>query len=192
MSYYGNHLSTTTPSWLPVSSNVFQFIFDWYFIFFLSAAQSKYTWNKILILKCSWTKPNASSARLFVFTPLDVQFWDSNISDENVKLFCTCSCQIACKPATQEQSWHQISECSLRWKKKTGPVFSCWCCDFRVWNRGGKKKMTSGRLVSLPHLHEKQEGISIPLSLSSIYSSCQHYLINDPMHYSKTVWTFAF
>lgn len=109
-------------------------------LFFLSAAQSKYTWNKILILKCSWTKPNASSARLFVFTPLDVQFWDSNISDENVKLFCTCSCQIACKPATQEQSWHQISECSLRWKKKTGPVFSCWCCDFRVWNRGGKKK----------------------------------------------------
>lgn len=25
-------------------------------------------------------------------------------------------------------------------EKKTGPVFSCWCCDFRVWNRGGKKK----------------------------------------------------
>ena len=43
-----------------------------------------------------------------------------------------------------------------------------------------EKKMWSGRLVSLLHLHEKQEGISIPLSLSSIYSSCQYYLINDP------------
>lgn len=43
--------------------------------------------------------------------------------------------------------------------------------------------MTSGRLVSARHLHEKQE--SIPLIL---YSCCD---INDAMHYSRTVCTFG-
>lgn len=80
---------------------------------------------------------------------------------------------IGSKPAAREQNWHHVCESSL--------FFCCCSCDFRVWDRAErKKKMWSGRLVSLPHLHEKQEGISIPFSLSSIYSSCQYYLINDP------------
>lgn len=53
-----------------------------------------------------------------------------------------------------------------------------------------KKKMTSGRLVSLPHLHEKQESVSLSLSHPFIRPASTTLLMI--LCIIQTVWTFAF
>lgn len=161
--------------WLSIAINCGSFLID-IVVFFLFGDLNKYFWKKLFGSKTFLQK----SARLFCFVYC---CFSSIPTFTNRMCICCVNVRLQGRPTTHGM-WNQTEV-----KKKQVPFSAAGVVMFE-FGRGKKKKMTSGRLVSLPHLHEKQE--SIPLSLSSIYSSCQYYLINDPMHYSKTVWTFAF
>lgn len=115
------------------------FVIFYYFIFLIWVI---IFWNKIFKLKCAWT----ISARLSFLLILVIYIIKKRFVLKPTRAMLTSYL------------------CSMK-GGKAGAVLCCWSYDFGVWKM--KKKMTSGRLVSLPHLHEKQE--SDPLAVALIH-----------------------
>lgn len=167
--------------WFSISLTACLFL-DWYFIFFFGVCWSKYMENKILILKCSWTKVDARFFFFFIFFfPLHPESQICLIKIWN----CFIYSNIWSYANHQHRNKPDIIFVKEAWGEKTGAAFCCWCWDFRVCNHINDER-PSGQSASFTW---ETRSISIPLglSLSSIYSSSQYYLINVPMHNSKTI-----
>lgn len=115
---------------------------------------------------------------LFFFTSWDSNICDKHKNEKKKKWNWFIRVNIRSKPAAREQSWHHVCESSL---------FLCCCsCDFRVWDRGERKKKCGAAVWSVCFIYMRNKKAYQFLSHSHPFTRpASTTLLMIPMHYSK-------
>lgn len=139
---------------------------------------------------------------LFLFTYLFFKFWfgdnilnnlNTNIKIRLDNIYSLDFLSFFLSHTPHEPSWHHIYSAwggGGVWGLRGLQGSAAGLVILKFGNEKKKRWRVAVWSVCLIYMRNKNQSLS--LSPSSIYASCHHYLINDPMHYSKTVWTFAF